>query len=229
MKLKRRMRRALKRIRWRNVIICMIILFIFMYGLISIVQDIKSLFDKPEVKEVIAYTENIVDSVVKTDEKVEPVVKEEKVEEVKVEVNNKVSSKPYRLTSYYTGDGTGSGSCTGSGICTNQFKVNDKGWYTYKGKLVVAAATNKCLNITKGSDACAKYNTKVAGRKYFNYFDEIQVEIDGVKYDAIVLDSCGASMFVEEDRIDLFVANKSSVIDRGYKGKNMITVFAEFE
>lgn len=223
MKLKRRVRRALKRIRWRNVVICLILIFIFMYGLISIVYDIKSLFDKPEVKEVIAYTENIVDTVVKTDEKVEPMVKEEKVEETKV------TSKPYRLTSYYTGDGTGSGSCTGSGICTNQFKVNEKGWYTYNGKLVVAAATNKCLNITKGSDACAKYNTKVAGRKYFNYSDEIVVEIDGVKYDAIVLDSCGASMFVEEDRIDLFVANKSSVIDRGYKGKNMITVFAEFE
>ena len=229
MKLKRRMRRALKRIRWRNVIICMILLFIFMYGLISIVQDVKSLFDKPEVKEVIVYTENIIDNVVKQNEKVEPVVKEEKVEEVKLEVNNKVSSKPYRLTSYYTGDGTGSGRCTGSGICTNKFKVNEKGWYTYKGKLVVAAATNLCLNITKGKDACAKYNTKVEGRKYFDYFDEIQVEIDGVKYDAIVLDSCGASMFVEEDRIDLFVANKSSVIDRGYKGKNMITVFAEFE
>lgn len=224
MKLKRRVKRYVRNLRWKRVVLVFILLFIFVYGLFSIYYDIKSLFQKEEVQKVVAYVEET------TGIELEVEKEEPKKEEVKVEpvVKETVTSKKYRLTSYYTGDGTGSGSCTGSGICTDKFKVNDKGWYTYNGKLVMAAATNKCLNVKSGSDACAKYNTKVEGRKYFNYFDEIVVEIDGVKYDAIILDSCGASMFVEEDRIDLFVANKSSVIDRGYKGHNMITVYAEF-
>ena len=47
------------------------------------------------------------------------------------------------------------------------------------------------------------------------------VEIDGIQYDGIILDSCGACSYVQENRLDLFVRDKDSVIDRGYKGKNI--------
>ena len=46
-----------------------------------------------------------------------------------------------RMTSYWANDGYGTGECTGSGLCSWNFQVNDKGWYTYQGKLVVATAT----------------------------------------------------------------------------------------
>ena len=127
-----------------------------------------------------------------------------------------------RMTSYYTGDSTGSTKYTGSGISTERFKVNDKGWYTYDGKIVLATATNECLNSTKG--ACGKYKWSDAVSHYFNYFDELTVTIDGKQYDGIVLDSCGACMGANGDRIDLFVKDKDSVIDRGYLGNNPVIV-----
>lgn len=118
----------------------------------------------------------------------------------------------YRLTSFYTDDGYGTGSCTGSGLCTRHFKVNDKGWYTHNGKLVLAAATPYLQK---------KFGYK-PGKAYFRYNDEVMVTIDGVKYPGIILDTCGACY--KDERIDLFVKDKASVVDRGYRGKNMITV-----
>src|SRR5574344_1804008 len=75
-------------------------------------------------------------------EKEEVVIKEEPVAEqpvVKPTLN-------YRLTSYYKDDGTGVGNCTGSGKCIKDFTINEKGWYTYQGKLVLGGATKACLN-----------------------------------------------------------------------------------
>ena len=74
--------------------------------------------------------------------------------------------------------------------------------------------SNKC--------ACGKWNTRKEGKRYFNYYEEITVIIDGVEYEAIILDSCGASMRLNENRLDLFVSNKASAIDRGYRGENPI-------
>lgn len=61
-------------------------------------------------------------------------------------------------------------------------------------------------------------------KHYFKYYDTIYITIDEIKYEGIILDSCGACMTVNENRLDLFVQDKSSVIDRGYKGKNMVKV-----
>lgn len=129
-------------------------------------------------------------------------------EEPKVEVT-KLS---YRLTSFYTNDEYKTGSCTGSRWCTKHFKVNEKGWYTHNGKLVLAAATPYLQK---------KFGT-VKGKTYFKYYDEVILTIDGVKYPGIILDTCGACY--KDERIDLFVKDKASVIDRGYRGKNKITV-----
>ncbi len=107
-----------------------------------------------------------------------------------------------RMTSYWANDGYGTGECTGSGLCSWNFQVNDKGWYTYQGKLVVATATVYLAN--QGwfvSD----------GVHLYKYWEELVLTIDGVEYDAIILDSCGSSM--RTDRVDLFVSNGSSAKD----------------
>jgi hypothetical protein len=151
-------------------------------------------------------------------EKEEVVIKEKPVAEqpvVKPTLN-------YRLTSYYKDDGTGVGNCTGSGKCIKDFAINEKGWYTYQGKLVLGGATKACLNTTR-DQACMRFE-EVSGRHYFNYFEEITITIDNISYDAIILDSCGACMYVNENRLDLFVSSLGSRIDRGYKGNNLTIV-----
>lgn len=107
-----------------------------------------------------------------------------------------------RLTSYYANDGYGTGSTTGSGLKPANFGINEHGWYTYQGKLVVATATTYLL----------KYGYSLSqGVHTYKYYNELTLTIDGVDYRAIVLDSCGSCM--KNGRIDLFVSNKQSVKD----------------
>ncbi len=127
------------------------------------------------------------------------VKKEANVEETKKVKETKLS---YRLTSYYTGDGTGSGSVTASGKSTKDFQINERGWYTYQGKLVVATASKRLLSWEKYKDST---------QRFFNLYDELILEIDGVRYDAIVLDVCGAAM--KKPIIDLFVSAPYAVKD----------------
>ncbi len=129
-----------------------------------------------------------------------------KAEEVSKEIHM------YRLTSYYPGDECNSGFCTGTGLCTKDFTVNDKGWYTYKGKVVLAAATTYLQK---------KFGVK-ENKQYFKYYDEVTITVDGEEYEGLILDTCGACY--KSERVDLFVENKSSAIDRGYKGINMISL-----
>lgn len=117
----------------------------------------------------------------------------------------------YRLTSYYPAE---TSNHTGSGLNTSDFETNKYGWYTYKGKLVLAGATTYLKkNFGSRND-----------KHYFKYYETIYLTIDGVRYEGIILDSCGACMTVNENRLDLFVKDKESTIDRGYKGRNMIKV-----
>ena len=136
-----------------------------------------------------------------------PPVEEEEPEEVPVPMISK-----YRLTSFYPKDELNTGHCTGTGYCSWDFTLNEKGWYTYKGKLVIAAATTYLQK---------RYGVK-EGKAYFKYYDEITLTIDGVEYPGIILDTCGACY--NDERVDLFVKDKASVTDRGYRGKNVITV-----
>lgn len=155
--------------------------------------------------------EKIEENDVKTEEK------ETKPVQNQVETNKNIEksvnpTNSYRLTSYYPYE---SSNCTGSGKCTQHFSVNDKGWYLYDGKLVLAAATTYLQK---------SYGT-ISGRHYFRYYEEVDITIDGVTYRGIILDSCGACMSVTyEERIDLFVNSQNSVIDRGYKGNNPVYV-----
>lgn len=129
------------------------------------------------------------------------VIQEEPVEEEVEEVFYET-----RMTSYYPGDDCKSGTVTGSGKSIKDFEVNEYGWYTYNGKLVVATATKYLLNYGF---------TLSEGVHTYKYWEEITIEIDGVRYEAIVLDSCGHAM--HSDRIDLFVSNKDSVKDTTIK------------
>lgn len=102
----------------------------------------------------------------------------------------------YRMTYYYTNDATNSGSCTSSGKCTDSFQVNDKGWYTYKGMLVVATASTRLGNTKQPT---------------YNLYDTLTLTINNKSYKAIVLDRCGACM--HQMKIDLFVSNHESGLD----------------
>lgn len=126
----------------------------------------------------------------------------EVAEEVKQESIIETNNYQTRLTSFYANDGYGTGSCTGSGLCETDFQVNENGWYTYQGKLVLATATPYLLNYGYG------LGNEI---QTYRYYDEITLNIDGVSYQGIVLDSCGACM--TDNRIDLFVSNRESVKD----------------
>lgn len=120
----------------------------------------------------------------------------------------------FRITSYHPGDACLSGTKTGSGKTIDDFKtmkIGNKNVYTYKGKIVVACATEELLasgyNVKGGG-------TRQEGKHYFRYYDEIKLNIDGTYYDAIVLDSCGAAMWTNEKRIDIFVPSSDNVVNR---------------
>ena len=130
--------------------------------------------------------------------------------EVKAEENQYTVTYEYetRLTSYYPKKPIRP---TGCGLGIEDFGVNEKGWYTYNGKLVVATATNYLLNYGW------RYSNDV---RLYNYYDVLILNIDGVDYEAIVLDSCGICMTT--GRIDLFVVNKEAVIDTQITVKEVI-------
>lgn len=121
--------------------------------------------------------------------------------EVKAELSQYTITDEYeaRLTSYYPRKPV---SPTGCGLGIEDFGVNEYGWYTYKGKLVIATATNYLLNYGW------RYQN---GVRLYNYYDILILNINGVDYEAIVLDSCGLCMTT--GRIDLFVVDKDAVID----------------
>lgn len=115
------------------------------------------------------------------------------------------------FTNYYVKDSTNSKNITSAGLTTNDFRVNENGWYTYEDRVVVAAATYLCLKVQSGG--CGRYNTIPKGLKLYNLREEILIEVDGKQYNAIILDSCGACMvFNPSDeglqRFDIFVAGK---------------------
>ena len=125
--------------------------------------------------------------------------KDKEIEKLKKQSNSAKGN--YRLTSFWAGDGCGSGSCTGSGLCEKDFEINEKGWYTYQGKLVIATATPYLLNY--GFE-------KRDGISYHRYKETLFITIQGERYEAIVLDSCGACM--RNKIIDLFVSNSKSAL-----------------
>ena len=198
------MKRKLKPKPWFKVFI-LLILFI------SVLAVLTPKRETTKVKETTKRNEKIVLEIAQAEYE-EPVVEEvqennnetENIVETNEESNNKIqsivdTSYETRMTSYYPEE---SSDCTGSGLCSWDFQTNEFGWFTYQGKLVVATATEYLL----------KYGfTLYDGVHTYKYYDEIVLNIDGVDYQAIVLDSCGSSM--RTDRIDLFVSGSWAVKD----------------
>lgn len=123
------------------------------------------------------------------------------VPEVKAEENRYTITYEYetRLTSYYPKKPIRP---TGCGLGIEDFGVNEYGWYTYNGMLVIATATNYLLNYGW------KYSDDV---RLYNYYDVLILNINGTDYEAIVLDSCGICMTT--GRVDLFVTDRDAIVD----------------
>ena len=126
----------------------------------------------------------------------------------------------YRMTYFYPEDPMGTGYDTASGLRAphkddygnyipgdGDFEINENGWFTYQGKLVIATASERIANWEEFRDSNPV--------RVFNLYDELIIEINGVKYDGIVLDICGAAM--NDDIIDLFVKDEASRIDTQVK------------
>lgn len=206
-KRKRKLRVGVKRF-------LMLILFIvYTIILINVVRDMTLKNYNVRCYNNINFTEvnnkllsNMIGKAIKTSENI---VKDEEIaEEVKKETKKNVVKKStnkgmsYRLTYYYPNDGMSSGTVTASGKSVKDFQVNENGWYTYQGKLVVATASSRLLKYSK---------YKNSTQKTYKLYDELSLTIKGKEYKAIVLDACGACM--TSAKIDLFVKDKKSGID----------------
>ncbi len=120
--------------------------------------------------------------------------------------------KEIRITSYYPNDSTGSIECTASGYCIKHFEVNEDGMYTFNGKIVIATPTYHCTSLNTG--VCANYNSLPKGYHQYNLHDELVLFFNDKRYEAIVLDICGACYWEEtSQRYDVFVPSKKEVID----------------
>lgn len=100
---------------------------------------------------------------------------------------------------------------------SENFRVNEKGWWMYKDPstnleyLVVATATTECLNTKCDSNRTPQRDWIT----YYNYTNNIiSLTIDGEEYKAMVLDSCGACMQVgsdEPNKIDIYVSEENGI------------------
>ena len=108
-----------------------------------------------------------------------------------------INTRKTRLTSYWVNDDCNSEDITASGKSSKDFQLNDKGWYTYNGKLVVATASHR-LGRTN--------------QRTYKLYEELTLIINGTSYQAIVLDVCGACM--KDNRIDLYVKDRQHMIDQ---------------
>lgn len=130
------------------------------------------------------------------------------------------------LTRYYPNDETGADTCMAT-MCVNKLQVNDKGWYTYKGMVVIAAATYACQQKCKHRD---KYGPLPDDFRIYNFYDEIKFAVDGVEYTGVVLDSCGACMYhingEKLQRYDIFTVSGKSTSSL-ISGKNVGKTKAE--
>ena len=107
--------------------------------------------------------------------------------------DNEWTARDVIFTNYYQNDSTGSGDITASGKKIKDFEINEDGFYTYEGKVVVATANTTRLkrNLYKGY-------------KSHELYDELTFELNGKRYKGIVLDVCGACYGVSHENIQRY-------------------------
>lgn len=103
-------------------------------------------------------------------------------------------------------------------IKSGTIKANEYGWYFYikgdKQYLMVATATNEFYKTSSHYQKIGRIN----GLNYRNYKDTFVIEIDGRKYNAMVLDSCGECMkakYAKEEKIDVLTVRKPKIVPDG--------------
>lgn len=124
-----------------------------------------------------------------------------------------------QLTYYYPGDATGSSNHLGSGVKMNELKLDNNGWYYYTKDgveyLVVAAATTYCKDSSNHCGVSISKHGMAKNIKYYNYYDVVELELGGVLKKAMVLDSCGACMWGDRDRLgekfDIFTKGRGAI------------------
>lgn len=188
----------------RLLIALLIIISAFIFMIKGIKCTLLHNHNVVETKEVVYNEENKGEEIL-TKEDLSLSINEPVQEEVKTteqEIIQEPTALTYRMTYYHPGDGTNSGTCTASGLCTNAFSTNSRGWFTYKGKLVVATAHASLKSWDRYANST---------QKTYKLYDELTLTIEGQDYEAIVLDKCGACM--SSGKIDLFVKDKASGLD----------------
>lgn len=196
------------------------VILLILIGMTLLVFSVKGIYctvkhkHHKEITEVAVYEEvkeetQLLDIIIQSDNEVqEEQEAETRVEEVTKPVSKEVEPTylDYRMTYYYPGDSTNSGNATASGKSTHDFQVNERGWYTYNGKLVVATASKRLLSWD---------SYKNSTQPTYNLYDELKLEIQGQVYEAVVLDVCGSCM--KSNKIDLYVQDKLSGLDTQIK------------
>lgn len=125
-------------------------------------------------------------------ERLQAIEQEKEAERLARVIPAKPQSQDILITNYYTGDGS-SLDITASGLSSKDFAINDKGYYTYDNKVVIATAnTSRLARPLKEG-----YNT-------YELYTTLTIEINGVTYDAIILDVCGACYGVAGEQLQRY-------------------------
>lgn len=98
----------------------------------------------------------------------------------------------------------------GTQIKRSELVLNDKGIYTYLGRVCLATATYECLNSNSGACKLYNFDNLPDDYHYFRYYDELVIILDGIEYNAIVIDSCGfcaSDQGEEYQRVDILVSD----------------------
>lgn len=191
------MRKTIDEIR-ESILISIIISAIAIFGMISTAYFVS----KDKNKVIDDQTETYNRHLELKDEVIDALEKE--IEELKYKASRQrhcslssVECNEWRevlFTNYYTSDGS-SGNKTASGLTTNDFSINEDGFYTYQDKVVLATAHNT-LNYELYED----YKTH-------ELYETLTFKLGDKTYQGIVLDKCGACMGVSHEdvqRVDIF-------------------------
>ena len=148
------------------------------------------------------------------------------------DINISIENTQYltQYTYYYPSDSTESGECTGSGKCIDSFTTDENGWYYYETDgekyLVVAAALNICKNSTNHCGINVNKHGIAQNIKYYDYFDTLNLSINGKTYKAMVLDACGACMWKRQDDrgqelFDIYVKGPEATVPNSNDDKSV--------
>jgi len=177
------MKKKYKLRKWVKVAIVLLSIIV-VFGIINTIRKEKDTKLVQNIKQEEKLVVGQINSVLKINNKIEEIEVEEPQEEIYEESINTYTT---RMTSYYPEEGE---TMTASGLGIDNFGVNENGWFTYNGRIVVATASTR-LGYTD--------------MRTFNLYDELTLNIDGIDYQAIVLDVCGSCMW--DNRIDLFASS----------------------